>query len=235
LKVSIKNTILSCEHACNTIPAAYRYLFKGRGKILTSHRGWDAGAYACASRMKKKLGMPLIYGSTSRLLIDLNRSLHHPRVFSEFTRALTGRERQAIIQHYYLPYRDRLRQAIVRCVDRHGGVLHLSVHSFTPVMNSARRDADIGLLYDPRRKLEAEFAHRMQTHIQELNPDLQVRRNYPYRGNTDGATTQFRTEFSARTYLGIEIEINQKYPVAGGRRWLDIQEALAQALTRSVK
>ena len=234
MKVSIKNTILSCEHASNTIPAAYRHLFKGREKILASHRGWDPGAYACASRMKKKLGIPLIYGSTSRLLIDLNRSLHHPRVFSEFARRLTGRERLAIIEHYYHPYRDRLRQAIVRCIDRYGCALHLSIHSFTPVMNSVRRAADIGLLYDPKRKFEAEFARRMQTRLQVLNPDLKVRRNYPYRGNTDGATTQFRSEFSARTYVGIEIEINQKYPVAGGRRWLQFQETLVQALTRSV-
>jgi hypothetical protein len=36
-----------------------------------------------------------------------------------------------------------------------------------------------------------------------------VRRNYPYRGTADGFTTYLRRQFSARKYLGIELEVNQ--------------------------
>ena len=70
MKVSIKHTLLSCEHGGNSIPAAWRYLFKGKQSILDSHRGWDPGALVCAKRLSAKLDIPLISSTTSRLPDD---------------------------------------------------------------------------------------------------------------------------------------------------------------------
>ena len=36
-------------------------------------------------------------------------------------------------------------------------VLHVAVHSFTPVLHGERRNADVGLLYDPARPRERAF------------------------------------------------------------------------------
>ena len=41
----------------------------------------------------------------SRLLIEPNRSLHHPQLFSEFTRDLSEARKDEIIEEFYLPYR----------------------------------------------------------------------------------------------------------------------------------
>ena len=40
--------------------------------------------------------------------------------------------------------------------------------------------------------------------------DFNVRHNYPYLGKMDGFTTYLRKKFP-KNYVGIEIEINQKY------------------------
>jgi len=232
LKVSVKNTVLSCEHASHSIPAAYRQLFAGSRDQLISHRGWDPGALACAMRLASKLHLPLIKGSCSRLLIDLNRSLHHQQVFSEYTRALPILTRLSIINNVYHPYRERLRQSISRCIAKHGFALHLSLHTFTPVLNGSQRNADIGILYDPRRKYEKAVAVRLQSCLATLEPELKIRRNYPYRGVTDGVTTQCRRDFTGQVYAGLEIEINQKIPLSGERGlWRRLQNNVLLALT----
>ena len=231
MKVSVNHIILSCEHGGNRIPAAYQDLFSGGDKILQGHRGWDPGALTCARRLARELEVPLLYGTSSRLLIDLNRSLHHPGLFSEFTRPLPENDRRAIIGSIYLPYRERLSKAIAACIKRRGFALHLSIHSFTPVLNDTVRHADIGLLYDPRRPQEAVFARRIQACLRSLDGELRIRRNYPYRGIADGATTQLRKIFPAEQYAGLELEINQRYPLAGARKtWRHLQDTIMQTL-----
>lgn len=233
MKVSVNHIILSCEHGGNRIPAAYKYLFNGRDKELQGHRGWDPGALTCARRLALELGVPLLYGTTSRLVIDLNRSRHHRNLFSEFTRPLPENDRQAIINSVYLPYRERLREAIAACIKRQGFALHLSIHSFTPVLNNTVRNTDIGLLYDPRRPREAALARHLQTCLQSRNRALRIRRNYPYRGSADGATTQLRKVFPAVHYAGLELEINQRYPLAGDHKtWRRLQDTIGQTLAQ---
>ena len=87
-------------------------------------------------------------------------------------------------------------------------VLHLSMHSFTPILHGKIRDADIGLLYDPTRELECKFCKDLGSLLKRETP-FRVRYNYPYRGVADGFTTELRKSFSGKQYLGIEIEINQ--------------------------
>jgi predicted N-formylglutamate amidohydrolase len=36
-------------------------------------------------------------------------------------------------------------------------VLHLSIHSFTPIWSGVERKVDIGILFDPDNKSEAEL------------------------------------------------------------------------------
>ena len=235
MKVSIKQIVLSCEHGGNRIPAAWRGLFAGAESVLDSHRGWDPGALEYAKRLAARLGRPLISSTTSRLLVELNRSLHHRQLFSEYTRSLPEAARRSIINRHYLPYRERLQQAIGHLIKQRGFVLHLSIHTFTPVLKQEERNADIGLLYDPQRAHERTFATRFRNCLLDLDSGLNVRRNYPYRGIADGATTYFRKLFSAAHYAGLELEVNQRYPLGEDRRaWRRLQNTILQALIQSL-
>ncbi len=99
--------LLSCEHGGNQVPTAYRALFAGAAAALQSHRGWDPGALQFARQLARTLGAPLYAASTTRLLVDLNRSIGNRSLFSEFTRPLPAAERRAIVALHYRPHRDR--------------------------------------------------------------------------------------------------------------------------------
>ena len=181
--------------------------------MLRSHRGWDEGALPCAQFLSRKLRAPLVYSTTSRLLVDLNRSAEHPSAFSEFTRDLPAGEKVLILKKYYQPYREKVaRQA-------RNAVVHLSVHSFTPVFKGHLRSCDLGVLYDPKRPLEARFARAWQKSLRRELPDLKTHLNLPYRGWGDGLTTYLRTK--RRGYCGLELEINQRLIQRSSKRQLE--------------
>ena len=65
------------------------------------------------------------------------------------------------------------------------------------------------MLYDSRRPGEKALCTRWQKILEELDPKLRVRRNYPYPGVSDGFPTWLRRRFSERNYVGVELELNQ--------------------------
>lgn len=200
--------VLTCEHGGNEIPYAYIKYFKNKA-ILETHRGYDLGALDMFQTL-----VPLCdatyFSTISRLLVELNRSLHHKNLFSEFTKNISQSEKTEIIQTYYLPYRTAVENNIQRYIAKGEAVLHLSIHSFTSVLNSVERNCDIGLLYDSSKKPEQHFCKDFKAELKKQNSNLKVRFNYPYLGKADGFTTYLRKQFSDN-YIGIEIEVNQKF------------------------
>lgn len=225
--------LITCEHGGNRIPPRYRSLFAGFEALLQTHRGHDPGALAMARELAGALAAPLFVSTTSRLLIDLNRSIGHPRLYSEATRGAPLALRREILEQHYLPYRNRVETHIGEVIARGKRVVHLSAHSFTPELDGTIRNADIGLLYDPARSGERELCRRWQTELRARAPALKVRRNYPYSGTSDGFTAYLRRRFPADAYIGIELEINQQHVFRGGRQWPALRchviEALRQA------
>lgn len=226
---------ITCEHGGNRISPRYRHLFKGHEALLATHRGFDAGALAMARELAETFKAPLLISTTSRLLIDLNRSLGHRKLYSEATRGAPAEVRREILEAYYLPYRTQAEAHIAAEIAKGRRVVHLSSHSFTPVLDAKVRNADIGLLYDPARRGELELCCRWQEALKRTAPDVRVRRNYPYTGKSDGFTAWLRKRFRAEDYVGIELEINQKWVSGRSAAWhglrrqlvLSLQEALA--------
>lgn len=224
-----KPVLFTCEHGGNRIPTRYLPLFRGKNAVLESHRGRDAGALELAKHLASELTAPLVYSETSRLLVDLNRSLHHHHLFSEFTRQCDSDIRRQIIEHHYLPYRKYTESTIKDLLESGRPVLHFSIHSFTPRLDNYQRKTDIGLLYDPRHQGERALCINLQMKMRELAPQRTVRRNYPYRGNTDGFTTHLRKLHDEQSYCGIEIEVNQKY-VHREKEWQSLSETITNAI-----
>ena len=224
--------VLSCEHGGNHVPARYRSLFQHYRRALNGHRGYDIGALPLARYLAGKLDVPLIASTVTRLLVDLNRSLHHRQLFGAPVRDLDETVRQRIIDRYYTPYRTRIEQLVADDIAGGHAVLHLSVHSFTPVWRGETRQADIGLLYDPARRPERHLCADLAAALRDRNRRLRTRRNYPYRGTADGLTTALRKKFAADRYAGIELEINQRLALA--RTWSVIQKLLGETLARVV-
>lgn len=226
--------LITCEHGGNRIPPRFRLYFHGHEELLRTHRGYDAGALTIARALAEALGAPLFVSTTSRLLIDLNRSIGHPRLYSEATRDTSAAIRRQILERYYLPYRTLVEANVAESVAAGARVIHISSHSFTPELNGEVRNADIGLLYDPARPDEAELSERWQALMKICAPGLKVRRNYPYTGKSDGFTAWLRRRFPAEAYIGIELEINQKHVFKGGHHWRTIRDSIVGTLVQTV-
>lgn len=221
---------MTCEHGGNRVPARYRGLIP-RG-LLESHRGYDPGALELARDFALAFGTKPIYSTTSRLLVELNRSLGHPQLFSL---ALPDAEKRALLERYYRPYRAQVESSIANKVRSGRSVIHLSCHSFTPQLSGERRRADVGLLFDPRRRPEAALCRAWQSQLLNINRRLTVRRNYPYRGYYDGLTTYLRSRFPEVSYLGIELEVNQEYPKGDALRWRRLRRELVSGLAEALQ
>ncbi|WP_343060613.1 N-formylglutamate amidohydrolase [Quisquiliibacterium transsilvanicum] len=222
--------VISCEHGGNEVPGPYAPLFAGLEAQLESHRGWDPGALQLARQLAAALNAPLHAATTSRLLVDLNRSIGHPHLFSEATRPLPRAERNAIVDRYYRPHREHVEGEIGRRIASGSRVIHVASHSFTPTLQGEERRADVAWLYDPRRAGERAFARDWMTAFARLRPDLRVRRNYPYRGRDDGLTALLRRRHPDECYVGVELEVNQRFVERGGAPWEELRAQLVEAL-----
>ncbi len=218
--------LVTCEHAGHVVPSEFAHLFVEHGHLLPTHRGWDPGALTFARELAKAHDAPLHYDTVTRLVADLNRSRNHPGLHApEIRDRLSEADRQRIVERYWQPHRQRV-DAAVASLAKKGRVLHLASHSFTPVLDGVVRTCDVGILYDPRRAGEKAFARAWMKAIAALDPSLRVRRNYPYTGVSDGIQPPLRRQYPPDRYIGLELELNQRYAEAGGREFARVRRVL---------
>jgi predicted N-formylglutamate amidohydrolase len=221
--------LITCEHAVNHVPQELIPLFADCTEVLWSHRAFDQGAAELARHIANTLSAPLFEAKLTRLLVDHNRSPHNRSLWSEFSRGLPASEKLRLLDNYYRPFRDEVAGWISESLADECKVVHVSVHSFTPVLDGKQRAVDVGLLYDPGRTEEGFFADVWKSRISACRPDLRVRFNVPYRGCSDGHMTSYRALNKSRDYVGIELEINQAL-VAGKSGWPALQKQVADSL-----
>jgi len=201
--------------------------------VLDSHRGLDYGALEVARAFGRRLSVAPFMATTTRLVVDLNRSAYHRDVFSEYTRVLAPEQRAAAMAAHYWPYRNAVEGAVDRAVAAGKVVLHVSSHSFTPVLRGEVRNCDIGFLYHPARAGEVRFIDAWYDAVHAAAPELVLRRNYPYRGISDALVTHLRRRHSERAYAGVELEVNQKH--VGSRGWRALVSMLTTTLATAAR
>lgn len=253
--------IVTCEHACPEVPAGFGGVIPAG--LLRTHRAYDAGALELAVAVAAAFGAPLFVNTVTRLMVDLNRSESNPAIWSRYALELPELKRRELLERVYRPFRQDVSGQVAEGL-RSGPVVHLSVHSFTPVLRGERRSTDIGLLFDPARRSELVFCRAWQRNLRAARPRWRVHLNRPYRGVDDGHTTELRGRFGAagaggkprdfskdfavRGYLGIELEINQRLVrgrcVSSGRgrgradaaasRVMELHRAVVESLGRTI-
>lgn len=200
--------MLLCEHASPQIPTKYRFLFPDL-EIAKSHRGYDLGAHGLSQGLKASLGGHLFAGKVSRLMIDLNRSLNSPQLFSTYSRRLGSEEKKILIQKYYKPYRDRCLAHIEKALKKNRPIVLLAIHSFTPSLKGKTRETSVGLLYRPQKIREARLARHLRSELQGSCPKLRVDFNRPYRGYTDAHLNDVVDYFNSDLIHPLFIEVRQ--------------------------
>lgn len=221
--------LLTCEHGGFQVPDKYRNLFDSQEaqETLQTHRGWDPGTLEFGKACSQRFDVPLYFSETTRLLVDLNRSLRRRTLFSEFSKKLSVEERQEVLDVYYHPHRNRITRQVGSWLEAGDAVFHVACHSFTPELNGIIRNTEIGLLYDPAWEWEFSLCRRWKQLVQLQAPEIRVRFNYPYLGKNDGLTTHLRKTYRSSRYAGIELEVNQRFPLSLDRHdWLGLQNIL---------
>lgn len=219
--------IITCEHGGNEIPPTYHAFFQHKKQALNSHRGYDLGTLDLFEEVKYLADFSL-KSEVSRLLVELNRSLHHRQLFSEVSKEFSVEKKEEILQQYYFPYRNSVEKQIETWIRLNEKVVHLSLHSFTPIFNGIERNTDFGILYDSSKRNERNFSKNFKLHLQQELPQFKIRFNYPYLGKADGFTKYLRKKFP-ENYIGVELEINQKY-AAENQFSVKIKQAIIRVL-----
>ncbi len=215
--------MLTCEHASNRLPATFKKFVPTN--VQGTHRAYDIGALKVFRKLVK-FAKPEFSceGKFSRLFVDLNRTITNKSAFSEYYGELETSDKAAAEKvkteatAYWKEYRANVERFVTQNIgkgskaagNKGATIVHLGIHSFTPVLNGKPRNTDIGILYDPTRPQERAYANVIKDEIKRLYPHMKVRFNYPYKGTSDGLTTSLRKKFGPR-YVGIEIEMNQKF------------------------
>lgn len=199
--------VLSCEHATAWVPPEVDPGLSA--EHLASHHAWDEGALDLAQALAASQGAPLHAAEVSRLVVDLNRSAARAVASQSFGLAVPGnldldpREAERRLARYHRPHWAAVRAA----AEAQGPCLHLSIHSFVPVLAGRTRDVEVGILFDPARPQERAASEALIHGLRAQGWD--ARANDPYLGVDDGLTTGLRPDLPDGRYAGIEVELNQ--------------------------
>lgn len=191
------------DHASNRVPEDIDLGINPA--FLREHIAWDIGVAEVARLITKDARFAAYLGSYSRLVVDLNRNVDDAAAIPAQSDGVvipgnnlgqSGKEKR--LERFHKPYHDQL--AALLSDDR--PALILSLHSFTPILESKPQEArpwEVGVLYN-----EQEAASKLAI------PFLQdagycVGDQLPYSGKLLNATMNRHAEAHNIPYIGIEM------------------------------
>jgi predicted N-formylglutamate amidohydrolase len=208
------------DHASNHVPAEIELGIDPA--LLETHIAWDIGAVA----LGRTLGFPVIAGTVSRLVIDLNREEDSPGIVppSSDGVVISGNPGNVAdrIGRYWRPYHKYISCRIEAIKPK----MLVSLHSFTPNLSSRpleRRPWEIGILYNQDNRA-ARIAIPLLEAAGIITGD-----QLPYSGKTLNATMNRHGESTGTPYLGIEVRQNLISDDAGVARWAAILRPVIQS------
>ncbi len=134
--------IILVEHARNFIPDNRHGLGLTKEQLQT-HIAWDIGVEKVTKHISDALDIPSIFGNYSRLLIDINRSIHDKDLIAEESDGIKikgnykikDEDKEARIKGVYEPYHNAAHELVSSIKDKSSvKPLVITIHSFTPKM-----------------------------------------------------------------------------------------------------
>jgi predicted N-formylglutamate amidohydrolase len=220
-----------CDHASRHIPGELDNL--GVDEVrLSEHIAWDIGAADVARELGRRLAVPVVLATHSRLVVDCNRTLDDPTAFPAVSDGikvpgnaeLSAAERESRANAFYWPYHHAVRDELRRLEKLAAAPALIGVHSFTPAMDGAKRPWHIGALWDKDDRLARPFINLL-----EAQNDLVVGDNEPYSGRHPADfTLDHHAEAEGLPHLGIEVRQDLIDTPAGAVKWAGIIAAALQ-------
>lgn len=222
--------IFVCDHASNRTPQRLGTLGLPAERF-EDHIAWDIGAAAVARRLLDAFDASGVLAGYSRLVVDLNRALHHASAFPELSDGivvpgnvgLSAEDKAARAEALYTPYHDAIDDLIDARATAERSPVFIAIHSFTPRQHGMDRPWHIGVLWDKDPRLPVRLLHALRR-----QPGLVVADNEPYSGRHPADyTIDHHAEPRGLAHASIEIRQDLIRDEAGQARWA---ERLAEAL-----
>lgn len=170
--------VLLCEHGGCAVPEAWQDLGLPRA-FFETHFGIDLGAAELTRAVGEELGATTIIAHYSRLFLDYNRKRSDPGcrrveiggIPVPGNLDLTEEE----IELREIIARAPVERAVVEWTEQRGAKALISIHSFSPYWENAKRDCEIGVMW----REDVRLAPRLiETLASKTHYD--VRSNEPY-------------------------------------------------------
>ena len=182
--------MIICDHATNHLPPEYGTLGLG-AEQMSRHISHDIGAAPLTRMLARRLGVPALLATYSRLLIDPNRGEDDPTILMRLSdgAVIPGNARADIAEknrrlvRYYRPYHDAINAAIDAAVARGRPPAVFSIHSFTPVWRGWPRPWHAGILWDRDPRFAVPLINKLRA-----DPHLVIGDNEPYSGSLKNDT-----------------------------------------------
>ena len=191
------------DHASNRVPVDIDLGINPAS--LNTHIAWDIGVADVARLITQDARFAAYLGGYSRLVVDLNRDTHDPVVIPGESdgliipgNAINLTDKEARLDRFHRPYHDHLQHILYE----HRPTLILSLHSFTPTLESRPQEArpwNVGVLYN-----EQESPSKLAIPFLE-NAGYVVGDQLPYSGKLLNATMNRHAEANNIPYIGIEM------------------------------
>lgn len=196
-----------------------------------THHFCDLGIAPLARSLAEQLDAPVILGTVSRLVIDLNRWLADPRSIPTKVEdtpipgndGICEMQRSARHNSIFWPYHAAITQLWGRVTARHGDPLFFALHSCTRTYDGFRRPWDGGTIWNESPRL----AHEMLNALAD-DAALTLGDNQPYSGREGVYTLDRHTWGSGHRACGFEVSNDLLETPQGQRDWA---ERLGRALT----
>ena len=222
--------LLVCDHASNCIPASLDGLGVSSADLDT-HFALDIGAADVVRHLSRRLSLPAVLTTYSRLVVDCNRALTDQTAFPlclehimvPGNQALDHAGRTIRADALFWPYHHAIRERLTELEEIAPAPALIAVHSFTPEFDGHQRPWHIGVLWDKDPRIPVPLINALS-----LIDGIVVGDNEPYSGkHPHDFTLDHHAEAEGLAHVSVEIRQDLINTPDGVVYWGDL---LAEAL-----
>jgi predicted N-formylglutamate amidohydrolase len=205
--------LLICDHASNYIPTELNNLGLNRKK-LKQHIAWDIGAANLTRKLSKIMDAAAILCSTSRLIVDSNRTPEDGSGITEISDGviipgnlnLTKSDYVKRKNTYFWPYHDAIAKAITHLRQKPNTIQAVpaifSIHTFTPNLSSKNiRPWHVGVLWNRDGRIAIPLLQQLRSYSNTFI----IGDNEPYSGKEFYFSLDFHAGSAGLPHCAIEI------------------------------
>jgi predicted N-formylglutamate amidohydrolase len=228
-----RGIVLLADHARRDLPEDYGSLGLPAAEF-DRHIAYDIGVETVTRELAALLGVPAVFATFSRLLIDPNRGEDDPTLIRQIydgtvvpgNYPISAEERERRLDRLYRPYHDAVGAMIASVAQASASAPFIfSVHSFTPAMQGLERAWHVGILWDRDDRVARPLIDMLAA-----DKDLVVGDNEPYDGALRGDTMFRHAIVNGFAHALIEIRqdliADRKNAVAWAERLAPIVDAI---------